>query len=520
MNKELKQYINEHTHNWSIPFILLAGTLVPIFFVLDYFVVSKQKLLMFLGLRLFFTLVAMVQVVILKKTKPGNYSFIHGYIASFTVSFVIVWMTVLLGGFNSAYYAGLNLVMVATNLILPWEFKHSIINSFITLFLYIFLNIIWGAEFEVKLLLNNLFFILGTIIIIGIIKFLHFNLSVKEFNHSDFLKKLQNEETDLFSDAARKVTKKDLRVEIQLDSEKQEENKLVTSFNLMMTEIRVALIGIRSISSEVSRLSKNIRNNTEVLLNGSQKQLTYTENSVSSISLMLQKIERNSSLMFETSTIASNAIEVTKRSTKILERSSIGVDNIKNVIEGSSKKIQDLKNSSEKISDIIQTIVDIAEKTNLLSLNASIEAARAGEQGKGFSIVAMEIGKLSEQTAEATQQTTSIIKNLSHDVREVIESFSAITSESKGIQKLVQETSGLLNEVHEVFNKMDKIIEILVKTGEEQIESGKGIGENIRTIEKINREFTASLAQINGFTTNLDELVGELDKNLSGFKLT
>jgi methyl-accepting chemotaxis protein len=82
------------------------------------------------------------------------------------------------------------------------------------------------------------------------------------------------------------------------------------------------------------------------------------------------------------------------------------------ILKNVTKSIQELSESTKEIHSIIQSITDIAGQTNLLALNASIEAARAGEHGKGFSVVAVEVRKLAEQSATAAQNITSIIKSI------------------------------------------------------------------------------------------------------------
>ena len=74
-------------------------------------------------------------------------------------------MTVDLGGFNSSYYAGLNLVIIGVNLLLPWKAIHSAANSFIIIFMYLFLNIMSGQSYDFSILTSNLFFLCSTAVI-------------------------------------------------------------------------------------------------------------------------------------------------------------------------------------------------------------------------------------------------------------------------------------------------------------------------------------------------------------------
>src|SRR4051812_18405310 len=94
-------------------------------------------------------------------------------------------------------------------------------------------------------------------------------------------------------------------------------------------------------------------------------------------------------------------------------------------MEQSSNVIREMGKRSDEIGTIVSTITILAERTNMLSLNASIEAARAGDAGRGFAVVAEEIRNLADRSAQATSDIAAIVRALQEVVRETI----AITSE-------------------------------------------------------------------------------------------
>ncbi len=160
-----EEYENNILHQWLKTLTILGFTLVPIFFLLDYFSMPVELLPRFGAYRLISTIVLLIQYFIVRHTKPDKLSFLHGYFFSINVGGIIAVMTVDLGGFDSRYYAGLNLVIMGVNLLLPWKYLHSAINSFIIIVMYLGFNVVANQNFDYTILFNNMFFMLSTTII-------------------------------------------------------------------------------------------------------------------------------------------------------------------------------------------------------------------------------------------------------------------------------------------------------------------------------------------------------------------
>ena len=104
------------------------------------------------------------------------------------------------------------------------------------------------------------------------------------------------------------------------------------------------------------------------------------------------------------------------RGQEVVQRTTQGMDRIKSVFDNTAGSIQALGARSEQIGEIVTLIEEIAERTNLLALNAAIIAAKAGSRGKGFAVVADEIRELSSRTAGATRDIARLVDSVRTEV--------------------------------------------------------------------------------------------------------
>ncbi|MGD2125132.1 MAG: PP2C family protein-serine/threonine phosphatase [Desulfobacteraceae bacterium] len=180
-DQDFGTYSSSNIHEVLKTLTALALILVPAFFILDFYTMPKDLLQRFGLYRLTATAIVIAQYILIRQTKPSKLSYLHGYFFSVIVGGMIALMTVELGGFDSRYYAGLNLVIFGVNLFLPWKTRHSAINSIIIISMYLFLNIMTGQEYSSAILINNLFFLFSTAIIAVSITYVKHKLVEQEF---------------------------------------------------------------------------------------------------------------------------------------------------------------------------------------------------------------------------------------------------------------------------------------------------------------------------------------------------
>ncbi len=115
--------------------------------------------------------------------------------------------------------------------------------------------------------------------------------------------------------------------------------------------------------------------------------------------------------------------------------------------------------NSERINKITEVIEGIANKTNLLSLNAAIEAARAGEHGKGFSVVAEEVGKLAVSSAESTREISALVHKAVSEARMAVEAVQQVSRDMVQIEQGAQDSDGMMQRVSAALEQQSQAVQ-------------------------------------------------------------
>ncbi|MCI2252819.1 methyl-accepting chemotaxis protein [Domibacillus sp. PGB-M46] len=195
-------------------------------------------------------------------------------------------------------------------------------------------------------------------------------------------------------------------------------------------------------SEETTRATELIANTMEEMASGSDSQLRQVSDTTATMNELadgVQQIARNAHSVSET---AAGAIERATAGNTSIRQAVNQMGSINTTFDGLSGVIQGLGRRSNEIGQIIDSITAIAAQTNLLALNAAIEAARAGEQGRGFAVVADEVRKLAEESAQSASQISELISAIQAETAQAVEAMKSATAEVQGGIDVVHNAGG------------------------------------------------------------------------------
>lgn len=264
------------------------------------------------------------------------------------------------------------------------------------------------------------------------------------------------------------ISENDLNRKDELGEVSQSIQKVAIQLTEIVAQIKESAKNVSHAGNELAELSLEVSN-------GADKQASSVENVVSSMDEMIATIDSNS--------------EKAQITGKTAESSA-------NEMRESNKIFMETVNAVSEISKKITLITDIAERTDMLSINASIEAARAGELGKGFGVVAQEIRKLADKTKTASDEINELSTNG---------------------QEISTKAGDKLSQIIPKINKNAEMVSNIVTASKEQQNSAESINESMQVLTYEIQNHTTSAAKMATAVEELSMQANELEKLIAVF---
>ncbi|WCE30456.1 methyl-accepting chemotaxis protein [Vibrio sp. SCSIO 43137] len=289
--------------------------------------------------------------------------------------------------------------------------------------------------------------------------------------------------------------------------------------------------GFNNFASNLQHLVSEINESTEELIGYAEQTKLRADGNTISTHKQLNDIDEVTSALnemtsntYEISNHATRTVDKTKNCSDLANNGNINIRNaisnindLEKVIYITSETISELKSKSSYINNIMEVIVEIADQTNLLALNAAIEAARAGEHGRGFAVVADEVRALAIRTQDSTKEIEQIVKELQLKSEEASiqmdETHIALENTVKESRNATLSLDGIMNDITKI-HKMNERVAIAM---EEQNSVVTALSNRMEIINSIATSVNKDTSFVGELSLQVDNASSRIKFGLSKF---
>jgi twitching motility protein PilJ len=294
---------------------------------------------------------------------------------------------------------------------------------------------------------------------------------------------------------------------------------IADSVNYTVEELRLLVGNVQNTATKVAQTTAEVDQTSTELLAASNEQLHEIRETGRSVVDMATRINEVSVQAQESAAVARQSLQAAESGLQAVQDAIGGMNSIRDQIQETSKRIKRLGESSQEIGEITELISDITEQTNVLALNAAIQAASAGEAGRGFSVVAEEVQRLAERSADATRQIAALVKAIQTDTQDAVAAMERSTQGVVEGAKLSDNAGTALTEIDRVSRRLAELIEEISGAASKEAGLANVVADNIQHIFAVTEQTGEGTRSTAAQVRELSRMAEELRQSVARFKI-
>ncbi|MDX8378354.1 MAG: methyl-accepting chemotaxis protein [Mariprofundales bacterium] len=339
-----------------------------------------------------------------------------------------------------------------------------------------------------------------------------------EFLDSEEASNLLNDNIIKVLDAVAELSQRNLTINVPVTEDII--GPVADSLNLMTEEISDTMNSVNSISNNVEGSTLSLEKLAADVNALAESENTSVQNMTTKLAQASKSLIAIAEIAEKSNATAQLASERVQAARATVGKTASGMHDIREIIHETEKRIKRLGERSQEISSITDIINTIAERTHVLSINASMQAAAAGEAGRGFSVVAEEVQRLAESSRSATAQIATLVKNIQIETVDASETMARTIEQVVAGSELADSAGRIMQESGEITAKLADTVNQIALMSEEQANIGQSLRQDADVLRVTTEETSVKIAEQNVETEKLTGYSNQLRETVGTFKLS
>ena len=318
-------------------------------------------------------------------------------------------------------------------------------------------------------------------------------------------------------EAVSELSNRDLTVRVPIAEDVT--GPVADAMNMLTTETARVLGDIRQTSSRVAETAAMVENQGSKINQLADEERVIIEDTMSKLDEASKTMVLIARQAKASNDIATRATSSTHEALEAVAQTAHGMNEIRETIAETEKRIKRLGERSQEINSVVEIINNIAERTHILSLNASMQAAAAGDAGRGFAVVANEVQRLAESSRDSTSEIAGLVNNIQAETAETMAAMNKAISQVVEGSELAHASGVKMQSTQETTAELVKSVELIAKRSMMQAKFSRVLRTKTEQAQKSTEETNAELKLQADQTTNLVSFSRQLLDSVNVFKL-